>query len=229
MFSSTDYFYNQNLRKLVVAFGSLFSNIYIKHNNPTLEGDPSIVLEKTQIKVPITYAPQEKFIRRLLEPSSITDGTRIETQLPKMSYIINSVMPDASRRKNKLNPIQAMDSVGGVCQTTGNQIYEQVPVHVSINLFIYTRHIDDTLQIFEQIVPFFNPDHIIEMDMNDVQPSVKVPITMTGSNLSERYDGDLNARRINISSINFVAKSYIYGYIQPISRISTSGLTLTFL
>lgn len=229
MFSSTDYFYNQNLRKLVVAFGSLFSNIYIKHNNPTLEGDPSIVLQKTQIKVPITYAPQEKFIRRLLEPSSITDGTRIETQLPKMSYIINSVMPDASRRKNKLNPIQAMDSVGGVCQTTGNQIYEQVPVNVSINLFIYTRHIDDTLQIFEQIVPFFNPDHIIEMDMNDLQPNVKIPITMTGSNLSERYDGDLNARRINISSINFVAKSYIYGYIQPISRISTSGLTLSFL
>jgi hypothetical protein len=34
---------------------------------------------------------------------------------------------------------------------------------------------------------------------------------MVGNNLSERFDGDFSNRRINISSITFVAKSYIYG------------------
>jgi hypothetical protein len=229
MFNDTDYFYNKNLRKLVVAFGSLFSNIYVSHEKNQLEGDPTLTTDNLKIRVPITYAPQEKFIRRLLEPSSITDGTRIETQLPKMSYIINSIMPDPSRRKNKLNPVTSGTVTDGNCdRTTGSKIYEQVPVNAVINLFIYTRHIDDTLQIFEQIVPFFNPDHIIQMDMNEVQSGVKIPITMTGSNLSERYDGDLNARRINISSISFSAKTYIYGPVQPLSTIQTAGFTFSY-
>jgi hypothetical protein len=49
------------------------------------------------------------------------------------------------------------------------------------------------------------------MALNDVQGDVKIPITMVGNNLSERFDGDFSNRRINISSITFVAKSYIYG------------------
>lgn len=201
-----DYFYNKSLRKLVIGFGSLFNNIVVQHANPDNVNSP------IPIRVPITYAPQEKFVRRLLEPSSITDGTRIETQLPKLSYIITSINPDNGRRRNKFSPISAYNSVNNECSSTsGEQILEQVPVNVQFSLFIYTRHIDDTLQIFEQIIPYFNPDHIITMALNDVQGDVKIPITMVGNNISERFDGDFSNRRINISSITFVAKSYIYG------------------
>ena len=85
------YFYNENLRKLVVGFGSLFSNIEVAHIDP----DTSLA---QNIRVPIHYAPQEKFIQRLLQPSSITPGTRIETQLPIISFSMNSIVSDASRR-----------------------------------------------------------------------------------------------------------------------------------
>jgi hypothetical protein len=201
-----EYFYNKSLRKLVVGFGALFNNIVVQHSNPDNINSP------IPIRVPITYAPQEKFIRRLLEPSSITDGTRIETQLPKLSYIITSINPDNSRRRNKFSPVTSYTTVDGECTSTPNeQILEQVPVNVQFSLFIYTRHVDDTLQIFEQIIPYFNPDHIITMALNDVQGDVKIPITMVGNNLSERFDGDFSNRRINISSITFVAKSYVYG------------------
>lgn len=210
-----DYFYNKSLRKLVVGFGSLFNNIVVQHANPDNINSP------TPIRVPITYAPQEKFIRRLLEPSSITDGTRIETQLPKLSYIITSINPDNGRRRNKFSPISSYTTVNDECvSTAGEQILEQVPVNVQFSLFIYTRHIDDTLQIFEQIIPYFNPDHIITMALNDVQGDVKIPITMIGNNLSERFDGDFSNRRINISSITFVAKSYIYGKERSFSNIN---------
>lgn len=212
-----DYFYNKSLRKLVVGFGTLFNNIMVEHANPDDVNNPF------QIRVPITYAPQEKFIRRLLEPSSITDGTRIETQLPKLSYIINSVRADPSRRRNKSEAIKALNASGQNCGNTGSMIMEQVPVNVGFSLFIYTRHIDDTLQIFEQIIPYFNPDHIITMDMNDVQGGVNIPITMLESNLSERYDGDFNNRRLNVSSINFLAKSFIYGSLRPYTRITGAG------
>jgi len=210
-------FYNKNLRKLVVGFGSLFNNIIIEHANPD-GGDP------LQIRVPITYAPQEKFIRRLLEPSSITDTTRIETQLPKLSYIITSIAPDPTRRRNKFSDANSLNQVNGVCQATGKTIFQEVPVNVNLSLYIYTRHIDDTLQIVEQIIPYFNPEHFIQLDMNEVHSGVNIPIIMTGNSISERYDGDLSTRRINISSINFTAKSFIFGKVFGTTNINSTNV-----
>lgn len=212
-----NYFYNKSLRKLVVGFGSLFTEIYVEHANPDDANNP------INIRVPITYAPQEKFIRRLMEPSSITDGTRIETQLPKLSYIMNTVKSDATRRRGKLNPLTSSTLVNQECTGSGFQVLEEVPVNVSFTLFVYTRHIDDTLQIAEQIIPYFNPDHIIQMDLNDVQKNVKIPIVMIDNNITEKYDGDFMNRRINISSFSFVAKSYIYGPIRPLTQITGAG------
>jgi hypothetical protein len=212
-------FYNKSLRKLVVGFGSLFNNLYVSHANPDNIASP------LNIRVPITYAPQEKFIRRLLEPSSINDNTRIENQLPRMSYIMTTVTPDPSRRRSKFSPITTREQDGmGDCTGTVNIINEQVPVNVGFSLFIYTRHIDDTLQIVEQIIPYFNPDHIIELDLNEAQTNVKIPLTMVSNNITERYDGDFGTRRVNISSMTFVAKSYIYGKVETgVSTILAPG------
>jgi hypothetical protein len=212
-----DNFYNKNLRKLVVGFGALFNNISVNHDNPTGGAD-------LNIRVPITYASQEKFIRRLLEPSSINDGIRIENQLPRMSYIMTNVATDASRRRNRNTPL--ISKV--VCTDNPSIITEQVPVNVGFSLFIYTRHIDDTLQIVEQIIPYFNPDHIISMSLNTAQDNVKIPISMISNSISERYDGDMSGRRINISSFSFVAKSYIFGKVQTVTDIESivlKGLT----
>jgi len=214
-----DYFYNKNLRKLVVGFGALFNNIFVDHDNP--DNGPDL-----HIRVPITYASQEKFIRRLLEPSSINDGIRIENQLPRMSYIMTNVATDASRRRNRNTPL--LSRPNGNCTDTPAIITEQVPVNVGFSLFIYTRHIDDTLQIVEQIIPYFNPDHIISMSLNSAQDNVKIPISMISNSISERYDGDMSGRRINISSFSFVAKSYIFGKVQNITDIDSitlKGLT----
>lgn len=218
-----DQFYNKSLRKLVVGFGTLFNNINISHQNPDDLNNP------LDIRVPITYAPQEKFIRRLLEPSSITDTTRIENQLPRLSYIMTTVVPDATRRRSKFMPLFSSNQSGGQCSSTGNVINEQVPVNVGFSLYVYTRHIDDTLQIIEQIIPYFNPDHIVELDLNDAQTNVRIPIIMTNSNISERFDGDFGSRRVNISSISFIAKSYIYGKVTPsVSTITSTDLTFDF-
>jgi len=210
------YFYNKNFRKIVVGFGALFNNIYVEHANPDDSNNP------LRIRVPITYAPQEKFIRRLLEPSSITDGTRIETQLPRLSYIMSSVKPDSSRRRNKLSPL-VNSVVNGECSSNSKEVFEQNPVNIAFSLFIYTRHIDDTLQIVEQIIPYFNPDHIIELEMNDVASNLRIPIVMTDNNISEKYDGDLMNRRINISSFSFIAKTFVYGPVNASTLITDVG------
>ena len=209
------YFYNQNLRKLVVAFGSLFSNIEVAHVDPDTE-NPS------NIRVRRLYSPQEKFIQRLLQPSSITPGTRIEIQVPIISYIVNSISPDPGRRLNRFAQNNNMTN----CGPSGSGIYNQIPVNVSFNLFVYTRHTDDMLQIVEQIMPYFVPDHMITLDMNPVQNDVQIPVIMVNNNLSERYEGDLSSRRLNIASFQFVAKAWIFGEIKSVTGISSSNLII---
>lgn len=214
--------YNKNLRKLVVAFGTLFSDIHVKHENSTA-GSPDI-----DIRVPITYASQEKFIQRYLNPSSITDGVRIENQLPRISYIMNSIIPDSNRRRNRNTPLKFGTAVGNVCNNSAELVYSEIPVNVGFTLFVYTRHIDDSLQIVEQIMPLFNPDHIISMDFTDSIKDIRIPITMVSNNISDKYDGDLTNRRVNISSFNFMAKSYIFATEETGSVITSVGLTAGF-
>lgn len=213
------YYYNKSLRKLVVGFGTLFNNIYVAHQNAS---GP-----KTTLRVPITYASQEKFIQRLLNPSSITDGTRIENQLPRLSFHINSIVSDASRRRARFASSVALPASGDSCNNQGTQIANEVPVNVGFNLFIYTRHIDDMLQIVEQIMPYFVPDHIIKMSLVDTDPNgpdqmFNIPIVMVSNNLTDRYEGDFNGRRIHIASFSFLAKSYIFGNISNVTTINTS-------
>lgn len=215
------YYYHQSLRRLVVGFGTLFNNIYVSHENNNATN--------SHIRVPITYASQEKFIQRLLNPSSITDGTRIENQLPRMSFQINSISPDPSRRRSRFSSTQHFDSTpGGPCQTQGKEIANEQPVNVGINLFVYTRHVDDMLQIVEQIIPFFIPDHIIKLELVPNTMAYNIPIIMVSNNITDKYEGDFGGRRIHMASFVFAAKSYIFGPTSPITAISSSGSTFGF-
>lgn len=212
------YSYNKNLRKLVVGFGSLFSNIEVQHIDPDTGNS-------FQIRVPIHYAPQEKFIQRLLQPSSITDGTRVEIQLPIISFIMSQVTPDPSRRLGRYTKNINLESAGQ-CTANGNLVKAQIPVNVVFNVYAYTRHTDDLLQIVEQIMPYFVPDHTIKLDMNEVQPDLEIPIVMQSSSITEKYEGDFSSRRLNIASFQFVAKSWIFSEIKAISAISESDVII---
>jgi hypothetical protein len=50
-------FYHGITRKVIVAFGSLFSNIRVQRKGPT-------VADNQTINVPIAYAPKEKWIKQ---------------------------------------------------------------------------------------------------------------------------------------------------------------------
>ena len=54
------YFYNKNIRNIVVLFGTVFNDISIRRVTSA-----GVVAE--EIKVPIAYGPAEKFLVRLRE------------------------------------------------------------------------------------------------------------------------------------------------------------------
>ncbi len=88
-------FYNEALRKLVIGFGSLFNDIKVIRKNP----DGST---KETIRVPLSYGPKEKFLRRIEESSSISNTSKVQITLPRLGFDITGFAYDSSRKTNKL-------------------------------------------------------------------------------------------------------------------------------
>ncbi len=88
------HFYNQIVRKNIVAFGTLFNNITMKSTDPST-GD---VLE--ELKVPLAYGPKQKFIVRLEENAS---NRKVAITLPRLYFEMTSIDYDSTR---KTSPIQ---------------------------------------------------------------------------------------------------------------------------
>jgi len=192
------YYKNESIRKLVIAFGSLFNNIHVMQKTSTGENQ--------DILVPLTYSPKEKFVKRLILPSSISELTRVELSIPQLAFEITNITYDPLRHINKLK--RKISSGTGL---TGSASYAEVPYNFTFGLYAYTRNIDENLQIMEQILPYFSPEFVISMNPTGLHRKVDVPITLVQTNLIQEYEGDFNSRRSIISSYIFNAKSYVYG------------------
>ena len=207
MFST---FYNESIRKLVIGFGSLFNNLNIREFD-------SAGTETQRVRVPISYSPKEKFIARLNEGGSIVeDQTKVKAILPRMGFDITGINYDPTRTINKL---KRMKNAGA----TVDSMFHEVPYNISFGLYLFTSSIDENLQLVEQILPFFAPEFIVTLNMNTVHPKVDVPVVLSNVIIQEDYEGDFFNRRFVSSTLEFLAKSYVYG---PISRktVETGGI-----
>jgi hypothetical protein len=201
------YYKNDSIRKLVIGFGSLFNNIHIMQKTST-GGDKDIL-------VPIAYSPKEKFVKRLIYPSSISEGTRVELNMPQMGFEITNITYDPIRHINKIH--KKLESGSGI---TTMASFTEVPYNFTFGLYAYSRNIEENLQILEQILPYFSPEFVISLNMTDLHQKIDVPITLMQTNLVQEYEGDFNTRRSIISSYIFNAKSYVYGRISTEYRVT---------
>jgi hypothetical protein len=211
-----EYFYNQTLRKLTLAFGGLFDEIYVSKD--TSDGK----IERT--RVPLTYSGKEKFIRRINEASSISNNVKIETLLPKMAFEMTNLQYDPSRKVNKMNKKFKSSLVNG--ETYTQEAYTEVPYNVQFSLYCFTRTVDDNLQIMEQILPYFSPEFIVTLKMNELDTNVDVPIVLNATNMTEQYEGDMTTRRSVVSSFSFTAKAHIFSKVSGFGIIKEIDINL---
>jgi hypothetical protein len=197
MFKVGQTFYNESIRKIVLAFGSIFESVYIIRS----EKDGT---EREKIRVPLNYGSKEKFIWRLSQESSLSKNSRVQIVLPKMGFEITNLIYDPTRKTNRIN--QRSEVVGGVYKS----MYAEVPYVIGFSLFVFTRNMDDMLQIIEQIVPYFAPEYTVTVKMNDLHPTVDIPFVLNNVSLSEDYEGTFENRRALISTFDFSVKTYIY-------------------
>ena len=199
-----DYFYHESLRKIVVAFGTIFNNINIQRK----DSSGNVV---QSIKVPLAYSPKEKFIARLDQQPDLVEDRRVAVTLPRMGFEISGISYDPSRKLNRLGTIKKVRS----SSTDGkimNKQFNPVPYNINLSLYSFTSSAEGGLQIIEQILPFFQPDYTVSIrvlpEMNLIRD---VPIILNGVQYEDNYDGEFTRRRAVVYTLNFTAKTYIYG------------------
>jgi len=198
------YSYHEIIKKTVVGFGTLFNNIELRR----------VASGKTEVmKVPLAYGPKQKFLARINQIG--LNKTSVQITLPRISFEIQGFNYDATRKVSptqKVRKTQADKSV--------KQSFMPVPYNLNFELAIMAKNQDDGLQILEQILPVFQPSFNITMNLVDVLGEKRdYPITLTSIDYEDVYEGDFDTRRTLVYTLQFVAKTYLYGPVTDSSVV----------
>ena len=203
-------FYHETIRKVVVAFGTMFNNIQL------VRKDNSGNIIQT-MKVPLAYGPRDKYLTRLDEDADLTKAVAVT--LPRIGFEINNLTYDPTR---KLNRVQKFKKVKGDKNDQLDTQYMPVPYNLEFTLYIMAKQSEDALQVVEQILPYFQPDYTITInDMTDMGIKKDVPIVLNSIGYEDDYQTDFQTRRAIIYTLSFTTKFYLYGPVTSSSIIKT--------
>ncbi len=200
------YYYHEIIRKTIVSFGTLFNAISIRHDDKS--GNTY-----SELKVPLAYGPSQKFLARLEQQADLNKPVAIT--LPRMSFEMNSVSYDSSRKTGVTQTFKASDG------NNVKKVFMPVPYNIGFELNILAKLNDDALQIIEQILPYFQPSFNLTVDLvKSIGEKRDIPIVLDSINFQDDYEGDFSTRRALIYTLGFTAKTYLFG---PVAE-SSSGL-----
>ena len=196
-------FYHGLIRKSIVAFGRLFSDIYIDRK----QGDSVNGATVQRVQVPLAYAPKEKWLVRIEQDPNLENHTYVS--LPRMSFEIIGYNYDPSRKLNRMQQIRCGDATNSM--TT---MYTPVPYNIDLSLYILTKTQEDGLQIIEQILPTFTPEYTLVVNaVPDMNIKHEVPVILNSVSVSDEYDGDFQTRRFVTHTLNFQMKINLFGAV----------------
>lgn len=200
------HFYNRTIRKVVVAFGSMFNDILLTRYSK----DGLTAYEVT--KVPLSYGAKEKFVVRLQSDPNLTKS--IQTTLPRMSFELSGMTYDSSRKQQ--STLQNFGFSSGSFRTQ----FTPVPYNFDFSLSLYVRNTEDGTQILEQILPFFTPDFTVTIDfIKEMDQKYDMPVILNSVSSEIDYEGDFLTTRFILWNLTFTAKAYIW---PPVSANNAS-------
>jgi len=192
------YHYHEIIRKTIIAFGTLFNDIHIKHKD-----DTKVI---SDMKVPLAYGPTQKFLAKLEQQADLNKPVQIT--LPRMSFEMTSIDYDSSRKTGVTQTFRAVDG------NTMKKVFMPVPYNIGFELSILCKLNDDALQIVEQILPNFQPAFNLTVDLvESIGEKRDIPIVLNSVSFQDDYEGDFSTRRALIYRLQFTAKTYLFGPI----------------
>jgi hypothetical protein len=213
-----EYFYHEILRRTVIAFGSLFNGIEIKHTNAS----NNVV---SVIKVPLAYGPTQKFLARLEQSADLSKKTQIT--LPRMSFEFTGLTYDSSRKVTTTQSFTIKDATNG---TEIKKAFMPVPYNMQFELSIMSKLNDDCLQIVEQILPYFQPAYTLTVDLvESINEKRDIPIVLENITMQDDYEGDFNSRRVLLYTLRFTAKTYLFGPLSSATKDIVKKTTVSYI
>jgi hypothetical protein len=207
-------FYNRTIRKIVVAFGTVFNDIYLVRY--TKDG----LTAKETIKVPLNWGAKEKYITRLTSDPTLTKS--IATTLPRISFDMTGMSYDSSRKLPT-----TMRNFSANNATSIKAQYVSVPYNFDFSLSIYVRNTEDGTQILEQILPFFTPDFSVTVDfIPSMEPKYDMPIILNSVSNEVDYEGEMMTTRMIIWNLEFTAKGHIWPPVKTGKVINSSNTNI---
>ena len=196
-----EYFYNEILRRTIVAFGTLFNGITVKQTDST-------------IRVPLAYGPTQKFLARLEQAPDLNKSTAIT--LPRMSFEFTGLTYDPSRKVTTTQTFTVKDPNDG---KESKKAYMPVPYNMQFELAIMCKLNDDALQIVEQIMPYFQPAYNVTVTLvESIKEKRDIPIILENITMQDDYEGDFTQRRVLLYTLRFTAKTYLFGPVSDASK-----------
>lgn len=182
------YFYYKFIRKTIIQFMNVFNNISIaKFNN---EGD----IDKI-VNVPLKLSAKQKFWYWIHEKKH-------EKRLPMMAINFTGINPAISERGyNSTN----MNIKG----TERSKYRHPIPWDYSFELYIASKYLTEVDQILEQILPWFDPFILININIPEINNNLDLKVTCNGASQDKTVEiPEEDYRTINWT-INFLVKGYL--------------------
>ena len=163
-------FYNATIKRYVVAFAKIFGDVNV------FRFENQDMLVHSEHNVPILYRNKNKMYQ-IKQMSQYAAG--VSNVFPRMAFRLTNMTFDKERRLNKYNKIIKVGNAGDL-----RRIYTPKPYNFKFTLSLFTRNMDDTLMIVEQITSFFNPEYIV--------PIIEIPEIGDVQDIKFVIDDDIN-------------------------------------
>ena len=196
---TNNYSYHQSVKRFIIAFGNLFAGIGIEKH----EKDGSVRGTRT---VPIAACPRNKWVSRQFEQPDLM-APQVEISLPRITFEMVEIKY-APERKIGFQGAYVLGNQDG----KRTKIFNPAPWDAMFNLYTYTKDQTDSLQIMEQILPFFQPSLTLNYEvLPEFQVKKDVPITLMNVQSQDTYAGSPEEYRDVIQTFTFATKLDFFG------------------
>lgn len=210
-----DPFSHNILRKYQAVFGTIFNDLKV------VRRDANGAVQQT-VDVPLSYARKEKILARLEGDPDLERNVALV--LPRMSYEMTAMSYDGERKLRSTGR-----HVTYYANTAGQYGYlnNPVPYDLEFNVYVYAAYHHDGNQIVEQILPFFQPQFDVTIELIEGLVTVDAPIYLRGSpEIDDTYDGEYSKRRSIVWTLPFTMKAYLYGPVKTHPLIKFANVTM---
>jgi len=197
-----NHFYWQQTKTFITAFGSIFQDIAVEKMNAD-----GVTVQ--QYEVPIDYSPKNKWLTLVAERPDYTTN-QVQMTLPRMAFEITDMKPNMSRKIG----FNGTYAIGTLSNGSRTKIFNPAPIDLTVELYVIARDNEDMFQIIEQIIPFFQPMLILNINQLPEYNIYKdIPISLLSITTQDNYTGAADEQRLVESTLTFNVPMYYFGPI----------------